>query len=150
MKDRKRSFKTFQYRECDAFAAYLRKQSLQGWHFKEWRLGLVFEKGEPEDIIYDVVVFPKRTEMDTRPEEDAEEYAEYCEEAGWKLLDGQRKFCIFRREKEDAVPIVTPEERLKNVWKAESRLLLGRIIVPIVLMIEDCFRWQFRGAVHHV
>lgn len=95
---RKRVMSTFRYRDCDAFAEYLHQQSLQGWHFKEWRFGLVFEKGEPADIYYIVEIFPNGTEMDTRPEEEAQEYAQYCEAAGWKLLDSNRKFCIFRRE----------------------------------------------------
>ncbi len=82
---KRRSINTFCYRDCDAFAEFLHSQSLQGWHFKEFRLGLLFEKGEPADIFYAVEVFPKGTEMDTRPERDTEEYAEYCEAAGWRL-----------------------------------------------------------------
>ena len=49
----------FNYRNCDAFARYLHEQSLRGQHFKEFRLGLVFEIGEPDDIYYAVEVFPK-------------------------------------------------------------------------------------------
>ncbi len=41
MKEVKRRFKYFKYRECDAFAKYLEEQAAKGWHFKEWRLGLV-------------------------------------------------------------------------------------------------------------
>lgn len=139
MKNRRRVFKRFEYRECDAFAEYLRKQSLSGWHFKEWKMGLIFEKGEPEDIVYDVEVFPKGTEMDTQPEEDAVEFAEYCEAAGWKFLDGKRKFCIFRRIKEDAVPIVTQEERMQNVWKAELKMKLSRMAPLLIIAIQNWF-----------
>ena len=80
MKEKKkrtrRVFKDFGYLECDAFAEYLHGMSMKGWHFREWRLGLVFEKGEPEDVCYCVEVFPKGSEMDTKPEEPAEEYAD--------------------------------------------------------------------------
>ena len=65
--------------------------SLDGWHFQKWQMGLVFEKGEPADITYCVEVFPKGSEMDLKPEEQAEEYADYCSVAGWELIDGQRK-----------------------------------------------------------
>lgn len=44
MKTRKREFPKFRYRECDAFAEYLQERSMKGWHFKEWKFGLVFEK----------------------------------------------------------------------------------------------------------
>ena len=97
MKTRKREFPKFRYRECDAFAEYLQERSMKGWHFKEWKFGLVFEKGEPEDIVYDVEVLPKGSEMSLRPEMETEEYAEYCKAAGWKMIDAQRRFCIFRK-----------------------------------------------------
>ena len=136
MKTRKRSLKYFHYRECDAFAEYLHQQSLKGWHFKEWRLGLVFEQGEPEDIEYTVEVFPKGSEQDLRPGEDTKEYAEYCEAAGWKLVDAHGKFCIFRKLRKDAVPIVESEERFENIRKAElawwgNRSLMAILLAPI-------------------
>ena len=130
---KKRIINTFRYRDCDAFAKYLHHQSLQGWHFKEWQFGLVFERGEPADIHYAVEVFPNGAEMDTRPEEDTLEYAEYCEAAGWKLLDSSRKFCISRRTKETSVPIVEPEERFENIRKAEWLLWLSRSI-PVFML----------------
>ena len=124
---RKTVRKNFRYIECDAFAEYLRDMSLQGWHFCGWTSGLVFEKGEPEDVCYCVEVFPKGSEMDTAPEPDAMDYAEYCRAAGWELIDGQRSFCIFRRIDEDAVPIVTEEERLENIFRAERKALLSEL-----------------------
>lgn len=116
---RKRSFRNFSYGRCDAFAEYLHRQSLKGWHFKEWRFGLVFEKGEPQDITYAVEVFPKGRENDNRPKEETLEYADYCQAAGWEMVDGKRKWCVFKRKKKDAVLIVTPEERYENIKKAD-------------------------------
>ena len=125
-KNIKRVFRDFSYLECSAFADYLHEMSLEGWHFTSWKFGLIFEKGEPEDIVYAAEVFPKGRESDSQPGKDAEEYAEYCEAAGWRLIDGRRRFCIFRRIQDDAVPIVTEEERFQNVKKAEIRHLLDR------------------------
>lgn len=142
----------FCYRDCDAFAGFLHEQSLHGWHFKEFRFGLVFEQGEPADIYYTVEVFPKGTEMDTRPEKDTEEYAEYCEAAGWKLLDSSRKFCVFRRTREDAVPIVEPEERFENIRKAEWLLWLSSAI-PVFLLSGiqwgQLLTWNFKNWIFH-
>ena len=129
----RRVFRYFRYTECDAFGQYLHEMSLDGWHFQKWQMGLVFEKGEPADITYCVEVFPKGSEMDLKPEEQAEEYADYCSVAGWELIDGQRKFCIFRRRDPDAMPIVTEEERFENVRKAERRELLWDMLVPVLL-----------------
>ena len=41
----KRIFKYYRYIESDAFAQYLHEMSLKGWHFKEWKFWLEFEKG---------------------------------------------------------------------------------------------------------
>lgn len=145
---KRRIINAFCYRDCDAFAEFLHEQSLQGWHFKEFRFGLLFEKGEPADIFYAVEVFPKGTEMDTRPERDTEEYAEYCEAAGWKLIDSSRKFCVFYRTKEDAVPIVEPEERFTNIRKAEWRLWMnGAIPVFLLSGLQWCqfLTWNFKN-----
>ena len=103
-----------------------------GTPFSGWRLGMIFEKGEPENTVVCRVVlcllgFPKGSEDDRRPEADAEEYGEYCEAAGWKLVDSRKKFCVFRKIREDAVPIVTEEERIENVCKAEFRYRLKRL-----------------------
>lgn len=135
------SLQTFGYRECDNFAAYLHRQSLRGWHFKEWNFGMVFEPGEPQDIVYDVQVFPKGKEKDTKPESDALDYAEYCEAAGWELIDGKKQFCIFRKCKENAVPIVTEEEKFHNVCRAEWRQWLGLLCGEAILLV--CFLYTY-------
>lgn len=118
---RKTVLKNYQYIECDDFASYLHDMSAKGWHFREWRIGLVFEKGAPADLSYAVEVFPKGNEMDTFANPDTEEFAEYCEAAGWKFLDSRRKFCIFRQASPDALPIVEPQERLHNILQAERK-----------------------------
>ena len=65
--------KHFSYTQCDDFAAYLQEMSRKGFHFTEWKGGLVFEKGEPEDVTYQVEVFADGEEMDQRPSQDTEE-----------------------------------------------------------------------------
>ena len=69
----------FNYRQCDTFAAYLNHMARQGWHFKEFRSTLVFEKGEPEDAVYAVEIFTDGTAHDMQPSYKAMNFAEYCE-----------------------------------------------------------------------
>ena len=107
--------KRFDYRQCDDFAAYLNHMARQGWHFKEFRSGLVFEKGECEDSVYAVEIFTDGTAHDMQPSYKAMNFAEYCEAAGWKLIDQRVKWCVLKRTREDAVPIFTDEERFENV-----------------------------------
>lgn len=136
-------WKSFRYRECDEFAAYLKRMAAKGWHFQEWKLGLTFEKKEPADITYEVEVFTEGTELDTRPEPEAMEYAVYCRAAGWKLLDGRRKFCIFQKVQEDAPDIVTPQERFQNIKRAEfSRWKKEAVSCSLVGILGS---WNFMG-----
>lgn len=114
----KTMYKSFRYEQTDDFAAYLTQMAARGWHFVEWGMGLKFEKGEPEDTRYAVEVFINGTDYDLRPEPNTQEFAEYCEAAGWKLVDAKQRFCIFKRIDPKAVPILTDRERLDNTTKA--------------------------------
>ena len=114
---RKTVLKGFQYMYCDDFAKYLSDMAAKGWHFKEWGVGLKFEKGEPEQAVYAVEVFQKASENDMRPESDTQEFAEYCEHAGWKFIDAKQKYCIFKKIDDNALELFTPEERVTNAFK---------------------------------
>ena len=51
-------------------------------------------------------------------------------------MDAHGKFCIFRKLRKDAVPIVAPEERFENIRKAElawwgNRSLMAILLAPI-------------------
>jgi len=132
---KKTVFKGFDYMHCDDFARYLSEMAAKGWHFKEWGLGLKFEQGEPEQVTYAVEVFTDASEYDLRPEPNTTlNFAEYCREAGWELVDAKQKFCIFKKVQEDAVPILTPEERLTNVCK-ENRLPIWTNLICHGLMV---------------
>ena len=113
--NRKTVLKHFGYLRCDDFAAYLTEMAAKGWHFKEWKIGLVFEKGKPENVRYAVEVFIKGSEYDMWPGPHTEEFAQYCEAAGWKLVDAKYKYMIFKQVREDAMDILTPQERLENI-----------------------------------
>ena len=145
-RNRKTVLKGFNYLQCDDFAAYLADMAAKGWHFKEWKAGLVFEKGEPEKTQYAVDVFIDGSEYDTRPDVHTQAFAEYCEAAGWKLVDAKQKFVIFRKIREDAVPILTPQERLENIAKEERKDILYRLMIGYVwvfLMLTRFFGHTF-------
>lgn len=136
---KKTVFKGFDYMHCDDFAKYLEKMAAKGWHFKEWGLGLKFEQGEPENVTYAVEVFTSASEYDLRPEPHTEAFAEYCEAAGWKLVDAKQKFVIFKKIQEDAVPILTSEERLQNVCKENRFRLWTNLICHGILAVMTGF-----------
>ena len=132
-------FKGFDYMHCDDFAKYLSDMAAKGWHFKEWGAGLKFEKGEPEQAVYAVEVFLKASDDAMRPEPNTQEFAEYCESAGWKFIDAKQKFCIFKKINPDAMELFTPEERVENSRKGT---VSGMAILLLVLYgISAGLRW---------
>ena len=130
-KNTKTVLKGFDYLHCDDFADYLEEMARKGWHFKEWGAGLVFERGAPENSCYAVEVFINGSEFDTRPDVHTQEFAEYCEAAGWKLIDAKRKFCIFKKVREDTEEILTDEERLHNISKEEQKEIGWQMFLTI-------------------
>ena len=140
-KDKKTVYKVFDYTSCDDFARYLEEMALKGWHYSEWTTGLVFKRGEPENVTYAVEVFIDGSEQDIRPGVHTLNFADFCEAAGWKLVDAKRKFCIFRQISPDAEPILTPKERVKNATKASASQLWIQAITSLVLLGIGCLNY---------
>ena len=136
---KKMVFRNYGYRECDSFAAYLEKMASKGWIFRGWRLGMIFEKEAPREETYDVEVFPAGDENDTKPELNTKEYAQYCREAGWELVDSTRKLCVFRKIREDAPPIVTERERYENIGEAEWKAFRGRLFFACFMAVSEWY-----------
>ena len=139
-KNRKTVLKPFTYLQCDEFAEYLSKMAAKGWHFKEWSMGLVFEKGEPEQAVYAVEVFFKGSQYSMAPDVETLDFADFCAAAGWKLIDSRQKFCIFKQTRADAVPIVTPQERLENACKPYHKQLLGQLLIALLWVVHLALR----------
>lgn len=149
-KNQKTVLKAFDYLHCDDFASYLSRMAGEGWHFKEWGAGLVFERGEPEQVTYAVEVFADGSEYDTRPEVNTREFAEYCEAAGWKLVDAKRKFCIFKRMQENAEEILTDEERLQNISREEQNAILQQLGMTVSFSILQLLQFSGSGFVNYI
>lgn len=130
----KRVCRQFRNTECDDMAAFFMKMAKEGWHFKEWKLGFVFEKGEPADIEYAVEIFINGSNWDLKPDKDAEEFAEYCKEAGWEFVDYCKKFLIFRKIDNDAEDIVTAKEHFENAAKEELKSAYLQIFGYILIL----------------
>ena len=136
---RKTVLKGFDYMHCDDFAKYLSDMEAKGWHFKEWGAGLRFEKGEPKNATYAVEVFTNASENDMRPEPNTQEFAEYCEAAGWKFIDGKQKFCIFKKMDENAVELFSTEERVANAFKG---MMSGQAMLSLALFgVNAVLQW---------
>lgn len=120
--------------ECDSLAAYLMEMARQGWRFCRWGTRLEFEAAPPEEAVYAVQIFDKAKKDDYRPTEEGLDFAEYCREAGWELVDARGRFYIFRRLREDAPEIVTPEERYESIRRNTLRSLKVNALTGLAAM----------------
>ena len=145
----KRIFRNYNYWDCGEMARCLEDMALKGWHFKKFGLGMIFEEGEKEKVCYDVEVFPKGRNYDFRPSEDAEEYSEYCRQAGWDFIDGQRKFCVFKQREKNAIEIVTANEKFKNIKDASLKSTLFSIslilYIGVLVWVTKAPDWMFHN-----
>lgn len=146
---RKTVFKRFGYYRCDDFAAYLTRMAAEGWHFKEWRVGLVFERGEPAEVEYSVDVFPDASEFDTKPDNYTMSYAEHCEAAGWELADARRKFIILRKVRPDASELLTPMERFLNIADVEKKKI-KQYVKPLSVIVILRLLFNFKPDPVHL
>lgn len=116
---RKVVFRKYHYRECENFADYLEKMAVKGWIFKGWKLGLIFGRDSPHREIYTVEIFPEVDESDKKLELNTKDYIQDWRTAGWELVDSTRKFYIFRKIREDAIPVIAEKEKYENICRAE-------------------------------
>lgn len=108
----------FRYDDVDAMQDAFNGMAEKGYRYCGHDWGWSFEKSEEKVLGYAVEIFDKGSDYDTFPSSEEKDMDEYCREAGWKLVDVYRRFCIYEKMNEDAVPIHTDEERYGLVKKA--------------------------------
>ncbi|ERI94569.1 hypothetical protein HMPREF1982_00876 [Clostridiales bacterium oral taxon 876 str. F0540] len=107
--------------ECGAAEEYLSRMAQRGWLLKNVKgTFLIFKRSEPKMLKYSVDVLNKISIFDHKDSDEALEYREYCEAAGWNYVCQKGKIQIFcTEEQNEAVSIHTDEhEKLKTVFKA--------------------------------
>lgn len=125
----------------------LRKQSLQGWHVKEFSsFGYRLEKGEPEDMVYTI-------DYHLVDEADLAEYLGMFEIAGWKHVCSEYNMHIFKAVK-GTKPIYTDSgtkkekySRLATSWGWASIVLLGLLLISLFLRLNMTGITQTVGSI---
>lgn len=128
----------FREYETAAMAEYLEAMAAKGWMLT----GMVqngifcFEKQEPQRVKFCVAVLPDSSEFESKDREEARQFREYCEEAGWRLLYGGTLWQIFTSEEEAPVPIETD---LALQLETQKSIALSRGNWVRTLAISGCF-----------
>ena len=133
--------------ECTAIEEYLEQMAEKGWLLTgKQGIFLKFKKVEPEKIKYCVDILGAISDYDHNDTEDALEYREYCERAGWTYVCQNGKMQIFyTKDIENTVAIHTDaEEKYKTVfWEAIKSV--GVKLIIMLMFIYLMYLWLFKS-----
>ncbi|WP_238906825.1 DUF2812 domain-containing protein [Clostridium sp. YIM B02506] len=121
MRNKKTVFFLYEPYECSALEEYFEAMAESRWLIKSInRPFLKFEKIESKKLKFSVDILNKISAYDPEDSEDALDYREYCEAAGWKYICQDKKIQVFYADEYNkAIDIHTDEsEKFKSVVKA--------------------------------
>ena len=132
----------FQLNECEAIREYLEEMALKGWKLKDYNTFLYFEAIEPQKLYYSVEVFAKASVFDTIPTDAANEYIEFCRQAGWEFVCTARQINIFVSDALNPIPIETDEAfKLKTIIKGILKQNWGIWFLIFPMMLYNSKIW---------
>ena len=123
--------------ECSAVEEYLEIMAEKGWLLKSVNGAFFkFTKIRPKKIKFSVDILNNISVLDSDDSDEALNYREYCEAAGWDYVCQANKIQIFYAEDgSEAIPIHTDErEKFKSVFKY-SLFNIGYLIFMSLLFI---------------
>ncbi|WP_238906824.1 DUF2812 domain-containing protein [Clostridium sp. YIM B02506] len=138
MRNKKTVYFLYEPYECSALEEYFEAMAESGWLIKSInRPFLKFERIEPKKLKFSVDILNKISKYDPDDSDDALDYREYCEVAGWKYVCQDKKIQVFYTEEYNkAIDIHTDEsEKFKSVVKAS----LGNMFLYFFLVLS----WGF-------
>ncbi|WP_315112119.1 DUF2812 domain-containing protein [Clostridium intestinale] len=121
MRNKKNVYFMYEPYECSALEEYFEAMAESGWLIKSInRPFLSFERIEPKKLKFSVDILNKISSYDPEDSDDALDYREYCEAAGWNYVCQDKKIQVFYTEDYNStIDIQTDEgEKFKSVVKA--------------------------------
>lgn len=106
--DKKREFARYAYYDHAGISRHLEEMARKGWFLE--KLGTTFwhyRRGEPAEMRYAVVYFPKSDLSDVLVEREQKAFWEACAPLGWEIVTTQRQLQVFRNPDCNAIPIET-------------------------------------------
>jgi len=135
MRNKKTVFFLYEAYECSALEEYFESMAESGWLIKSInRPFLKFERIEPKKLKFSVDILNKISVYDPEDSEDALDYREYCEAAGWKYICQYKKIQVFYTEDYNStIDIQTDErEKFKSLVKASMGNLLSYLFLVLL------------------
>ncbi len=126
---------------------HLEDMAAKGWMLEKtgtffWK----YRKCEPKEVHFAINYFPKASEFAPEPTEEQKLMFEYCEQAGWKLVDVVAQMQIFYNAQEHPVPLETDAvTQVEIIAKAmKSSFLPAQILLGVIGVLQlGMFIWRF-------
>ena len=119
----------FQYEDIQR---HLEEMAERGWELE--RIGyrwFVYRPAEPGPIRYALAFHPEVGNYDPLPTQGQEIYADYCQEAGWELVDTWSQYPqiqFYRSRQAYPLPLQTD---LSTQWRVMTTWMETRFVVPL-------------------
>ena len=136
MRVKKTTFFPYSPYECSAVEEYLEIMAERGWLLESISKPFFkFKRIEPKKLKFSVDILNKISYFDPNDSNDALNYREYCEAAGWKYLCQDKKIQVFYAEDYNStIDIHTDEnEKFKAVFNASIFEVIMQIFLVIVM-----------------
>ncbi len=139
MKDRKYRLAAFCFYDHTHIEKMLERQAEKGWRLE--KIGsffLRFRRIEPAALHYTVSYCPRASAFDPEPDEEQQEFIDFCARTGWVLAAANAKLTVFYNENNTPTPIDTdPVLELQTLHRAA---LTGYLPAYGVLILLTLFR----------
>ena len=138
MRNKKTVYFLYEPYECSALEEYFEAMAESGWLIKSInRPFLKFERIEPKKLKFSVDILNKISKYDPDDSEDALDYREYCEAAGWKYICQDKKIQVFYTEDYNSTIDIQTDEREK--FKSVVKASMGNMFLYFFLVLT----WGF-------
>ena len=138
MKDKKSVYAAYAFYDRTGIQNFLEKKARQGWMLKSfsgdtWK----FTRIEPRELHFCISYYPAawNVERDSPLSQQRQEFVNFCEHGGWKLICFSGAMHIFCSEEENPTPIETDAMlEMETIHKATKKTYLYTRI-PIVVLL---------------
>ncbi len=134
MRNKKTVVFLYEAYECSALEEYFEAMAESGWLIKSInRPFLKFERIEPKKLKFSVDILNKISAYDPDDSDDALDYREYCEAAGWKYICQYKKIQVFYTEDYNSTIDIQTDEREK--FKSLVKASMGNVLSYLFLVL---------------
>lgn len=133
MRNTRRELFIFRATDINAIEEHFEGMARNGWMVdKVYDYTVKYKRAEPQELKFSVDIFNKLSTFDHPDSDVIMEYRDLCIAAGWKFLTSSNKVQIFYSHKEDNLPPVQTDERVKE--SIARKFLLGELIGLLICL----------------